>query len=509
MNRFMRKRAMDRKIVEQLIMLKSFNDIEKHLKVGKKRIRKVHDLAKSLGYLDGVILPSYPESIFDPPDAEYPGPVSLIDKALLDQIPWIKERRALEWHWITILEELPIKVSSSSFYRFIRRHNLKNQKTAQRVVPEIIHAPGESLILDWGKLCDVIDPQSGKKRTLWFLAGVMGHSRYMMVRLVWDNKLVTTLNALESMFNELGGVPMKLTSDNPKCFATEASKFEPILNHGFERFCSYYKVIAELLPPSDPEKKGKVERQVPYVRRLYEACGEFISLKDSQNYIDKKVIIANERKHGTTKLRPLDIFLQNEAAILQSLPATSFAPEEYHQCIVRSDGHIRFRGKYYSLNEKYIGMEVFIVGNAQLVEIYFKGTLIETHPRLNCVHQSKSTKKHHLKTHEQTIGDHHCYLERAKRIGPHVHEMVEWILKRGNGFVDLRIIWGILNLDKDYAAEKIDIASKYALECDQFGYRAILKFINLEPNEEKLIKKSSGNKFLRDPNEYKQDKLLN
>lgn len=105
--------------------------------------------------------------------------------------------------------------------------------------------------------------------------------------------------------------------------------------------------------------------------------------------------------------------------------------------------------------------------------------------------------------------DNNIYLDRALKIGKNVHEMIEWILKQGNGFVDLRTIWGILNLDKDHSAEKLDLACKHALECDQLGYRAVLRFINLGPSEEKLIKKSSGNKFLRDPNEYIQQKLLN
>jgi len=509
MDHFMRKCAMDRKIVERLILKKSFNDIEKDLKVGKKRIRKVHDLAQALGYLDDKLLPPYPESIFDPPAPGISGPVSIPDQVLLEHKQWIKDRLELGWKKVTLLEELPVKVSPSSFYRFLKRHKLYERTTILRVVPEIIHAPGESLILDWGKLCDVIDPETGKKRTLWFLSGIMGHSRYMMVRLVWDNKLSTTLNALEGMFNEAGGVPKKLTSDNPKCFSTEASKFEPILNPGFERFCSHYGVIAEMLPPADPEKKGKVERSVPYIRRLYEAYGEFISLEDSQKYLDKKVAIANERKHGTTRLRPIDVFLQDEAMILKDLPETSFTIEEYHTGTVRKDGHARFRGKYYSLSEDYIGKEVFIIGSAHTVEIYYLGTLIETHPRLTAVHQSKATKKHHLKSHEQVMTDNNVYLDRALKIGKNVHEMIEWILKRGNGFVDLRTIWGILNLDKDHSAEKLDLACKHALECDQLGYRAVLRFINLGPSEEKLIKKSSGNKFLRDPNEYIQQKLLN
>jgi hypothetical protein len=500
---------MDRKIVERLILNKSFNDIVKDLKVGKKRIRKVHDLAEALGYLNDKPLPPYPESIFDPPAPGVKKAASIPDQLLMEHVQWIKDRLELGWKYVTIIEELPVKVAPSSFYRFLKRHNIGEKTSILRVVPEIIHAPGESLILDWGKLCDVIDPETGNKRTLWFLSGIMGHSRYMMVRLVWDNKLSTTLNALESMFNEAGGVPKKLTSDNPKCFSTEASKFEPILNPGFERFCSHYGVIAEMLPPADPEKKGKVERSVPYIRRLYEAHGEFVSMEDSQKYLDKKVAIANERKHGTTRLRPIDVFLQDEAMVLKDLPATSFVIEEYHTGKVRRDGHVRFRGKYYSLNEDYIGKEVFIIGSAHSVEIYFIGNLIETHPRLTAVHQSKSTKKHHLKSHEQVMTDNNVYLARASKIGPHVHEMIEWILKRGNGFVDLRNIWGVLNLDKDHSAEKLDLACKQALECDQLGYRAVLRFINLGPAEEKLIKKSSGNKFLRDPNEYIQQKLLN
>lgn len=510
MNRFTRKCVVDRKIVESLILKKSFNEISRTLKVGKRRIRTVNNLAKEMGYLDLTPLPPYPHALFEYKEAQGLIPASAIDEALLDHVQWIKDKRELEWHWITILEELPIKVSSSSFYRFIQRHNLnQDQITLKRVVPEIIHAPGEALILDWGKLRDVIDPETGKKRTLWFLVGVMGHSRYMMVRLVWDNKLETTLHALEGMLNELGGVPQKFTSDNPKCFATEASKYEPILNTGFERFCSHYGVIPEMLPPYDPEKKGKVEKMVPYVRRLNEASGEFVSLEESQKYLNGKMAIANERKHGTTKLHPLDVFLQTEEKFLKNLPETSFTPEEYHTGVVRRDGHVRFRGKYYSLNEEYIGSEVFIVGSPHTVEIFHLGNLIETHSRLTFSFQSKSTKRHHLKCHEQVMTDNQFYLDRAKKLGDNVEEMVRSILQRGNGFVDSRSIWGILNLDKDHAAQKVDLACKYALECDQLGYRAVLRFINLSPSDEKLIKKSSGNKFVRDPSEYIQQTLLN
>lgn len=63
---------------------------------------------------------------------------------------------------------------------------------------EIIHKPGEALIVDWGKLREVIDPLTGKKRTLWVLSGVLGYSRYLMARLVWTNATETTLLALRA-----------------------------------------------------------------------------------------------------------------------------------------------------------------------------------------------------------------------------------------------------------------------------------------------------------------------
>jgi transposase len=112
----------------------------------------------------------------------------------------------------------------------------------RRVVPEIIHRPGEALILDWGKLRDYVDPETNKKVTVWAFVGTLGFSRFMMVKLVRTNDLSTTVEAIESMFREMSGIPERLTSDNPKCFAIEASFYEPVLNPGLELFLAHYNV---------------------------------------------------------------------------------------------------------------------------------------------------------------------------------------------------------------------------------------------------------------------------
>ncbi len=513
MNRFMRKCVMDRKIVQLLIQKKSFNKISKQLKVSKKRIRKINDMAQAEGYFDGGVMPEYPEAIFSYPAKVINQEISETDTELLKKIEWIKDRREAGWHLITIWEELNIEVAKASFYRFIKRHRIDEDKEKGRcrikITSEIIHEPAEALILDWGKLKDIIDPETGKKRTVWFLVGIMGFSRYMMTRLVWDNKTETTLRAIESMFNEMGGVPKRITSDNPKCFSLKASKYEPILNPAFERFCEHYNTVPEILPPRSPELKGKVERVVPYVRRLFEAHGDWTTLEDGQEYIDYKMTIANQRTHGTTKLRPVDVFLTHEASELEILPNTSFEMEEYHEGNVRKDGHVRFRGKYYSAGKENKDKTVFVIGNKDTVKIYLKGKLLETHPRIKSPFQSKSTKSHHLEPYEQIINNGDHYLKQARKIGPNAEEIIKSILLCGNGFVDTRKVWGILSLDKSFPLKEIDEACKHAMECDQLSYQKVLSFLNLSSSEYKEIPKSKNNKFTRDTKEYSEKlKLL-
>ena len=381
-------------------------------------------------------------------------------------------------------EELGDAVSRSSFYRFLHRHNLceLGDNASKRVLPVIHHVPGEALILDWGKLRDALDPVTGKKRILWAFVGVLGFSRYMMVRLVWSNGTKLTLSTIEEMCREIGGVPGRITSDNPKCFALEASRYEPLLNPAFERMAAHYGMRIECLPPADPEKKGKVERLMPYVRRLYEAHGlEWRGIEESQAYLDKKVGLANERVHGTTRKKPIEQFLTVEAPTLKPLPPLAYSPEETSEAKVRRDGHVRFDSKYYSLEERLIGQEVLILESNHQVSIYHQGKLLEVHERIPATDSSraKSTKLHHLKPWEREMQDGSMYRRRAQKLGPDVDRMVLALLGQSEGFIDTRNIWGILSLDKSYPAAAINEACRQALELGSVGYRVVKSILKL------------------------------
>ena len=442
---------MDRKIVQLFLDGKSKRKICEELKVGFRRIDKLLLLAKEKGYLDGIPLPPYPEALFEKKKRDKLT-ISECDNLLLPHKDWILDKIISGWSKITVFEELPIKVKRSSFYRFLKRHRLEIKDLKRsRVIPEIIHERGEVLQLDWGLLRTIKDPITGKKRKLWTFVGVLGFSRYMMVRLVWHYNVKTTLSVIESMLREIGGVTKRVTSDNPKCFSIKACKYEPVLNPAFERFAQHYGFRIECLPPRDPQKKGRVERGVGYAERLGEAYdGDCSDIDAFQEYYDKKIALANERIHGTTHCKPIELFINEEVYHLKSLPALAYKIEEFSETTVRKDGHVHFSGKYYSLDKCFIGKDVFIIADDDSVSIYHEGKLLEVHPRMIKQDKYKSTKKNHLREWEQIAEDHSLYIKRAEKIGFYCKAIISAILATHEGFVDTRIIWGILSLDKEY-----------------------------------------------------------
>ncbi len=523
MKRETRKRLMDRKIVEYLLENKSVRQIAKLLNVGDRRITKVSAQAENYGYLTKAVpLPPYPEAVFPDGPESRSVRTSEVDTFLLSKKDWIKDRLTAGWSPITVYEEIGAAIGRSSFYRFMHRHELSriNEKNRYRVVPEIVHRPGEALLLDWGKLRDVIDPVTKKKKTLWAFVGILGFSRYLMVRLVWSNSTKETCLAIESMLREIGGVPERVTSDNPKCFALEASLYEPLLNPVFERLAQHYGFRIECLPPGEPEKKGKVERPMPYIRRLYEAHGsEWHGIEESQAYINKKLTVANERKHGTTQQKPITELIEKEVQFLKPLPALAYSPEEVSEGIVRRDGHVRFAGKYYSCEESFIGKTVFIIASETQVSLYHNGKLIEIHGRIPASESSysKSTKPQHLKPWEREMKDHSLYRKRAQALGGDVDRFILHILEQGQGFIDTRKIWGILSLDKTYDKIKINEACRQAINLGVFSYRMVKSLLKLMPVElkpttaeipkiETFPHKTESNKFARPMSVY-EDQL--
>jgi hypothetical protein len=173
---------------------------------------------------------------------------------------------------------------------------------------------------------------------------------------------------------------------------------------------------------------------------------------------------------------------------------------------VRGDGYIRVPNKFYSAGEENKGRPFVVLANKTHVSIYLDGKLHEVHDRITSPHISRSTKPHHLKPHERVIQDGAFYLKRAGKIGPFTAKLVETVLAAGQGFVDTRKVWGVLSLDKEYSADRIEKACRLALEMNEPSFRRVESLVKLVGGDKPapVETKAEAHKFVRDLNEYKQ-----
>jgi len=518
--------TVDRKIVEGLGNGRSLTWLTKSTGKGKGYVIKIRDLALDRGYIVCVTevgakekrftfgptpLPPFPEAIFAFYDGRS-GRVADTDAAMEPQAEWVKERLEAGWSPQSIFEELPLAVPRSNFYRYLDRHKLKPAKLSRNVL-ELVHEPGECLQVDWGKLFDVIDKTTGKKKTVWIFVGVLGHSRYEMARVVERLDFTTTISVLISMIEEIGGVPRKITSDNPKVFVREADRFEPLINPAFERFASHYGFTVEALPPVSPELKGKVERMVPVKRRLFESYNiDQYRLESAQAHIDRKLKLTNERRHGTHGQKPIEVFLSDEAQHFKRLPVLRYEVETIVASNVRADGYVRFENKFYRVDSRLKKEAALVIANGTQVSIYVKGRLIEVYERITDKFTTKACKDHLKEPWEKTLKDHGHYLKRAAEIGMNAERFISIVLARGEGFVDTRVVWGLLTLNKKYSNADIDKACLSALELSQVNLATVRQLLNIMAKPKPKVEKADepegssqrGGKFARSMSEYKQ-----
>lgn len=507
----------DRKIVEYFREGNSASQIAKILNKGKGYVIKARELAVEYGYLVQIsdepklfrgterVLPNFPEALFPIKDLRKSKPAET-DELLKPHREWIVERMDFGWSPQTVFEELPVSVPRASFYRYLERQHLSSDRLL-RSSPEIISNPGECLQVDWAKVGEVME--GNRKRTLWAFIGVLGCSRYTMVRLMTKCDFEATVLAIQSMLLEMNGCPKKITSDNPKVFVIKASAHEPILNAGYERFASHSGFRIEALPPRDPKKKGKVERTVQLVRRLFESYNfDKFSMESAQSHINCKLQVANERKHGGHGEKPVKIFIEREKQFLKPLPDIPYEIETINISKVRQDGFVLFLKKYYRVDQRLRGQDVVVIGNSTSIAIYCSGRLLEVYDKITAPFQRQSIKDHYREPWEKNLENHAHYIKQVEVIGGNVSRFIQIILARGDGFVDTRIVWGILTLNKKYQSKDIDKACESAIELSQINLKTIYALLRLAPTINKIQKtnetyNTTDGKFTRSMSEYK------
>lgn len=153
--------------------------------------------------------------------------------------------------------------------------------------------------------------------------------------------------------------------------------------------------------------------------------------------------------------------------------------EEENAFKVRLDAHVEYQNKFYSLKAEFIKKQVAVREHEDNLLFYHNKKLIESHRKIKNQYVKNSTKPEHLKPWQATLLPTSIYRKAARDIGKSVDQLVFIILQKGQGVVDNKNIWAIINLKKSYVKSAINEACEYAISTSSADYRTVSAHLKL------------------------------
>lgn len=365
------------------------------------------------------------------------------------------------------------EVSYDSVRRLIKRIGAARPLPFRRMECE----PGHEAQVDFGAGARIVAP-GGKRRKTHVLRVVLSHSRKAYSEACFRQTAEDFLRVLENAFWHFGGAPRTVVVDNLKAAVLKADWFDPELHPKLQSFAAHYGVAILPTKPRTPRHKGKVERGVGYVQDNGLKGRQFASLEAQNEHLARwEATVADTRIHGTTKRHVGKVFAEVERAALRPLPRERFPFFHEARRKVHRDGHVEVAKAYYSAPPEYLGRTVWVRWDARLVRIFnHRFEQIALHGR--STPGKFSTLGEHLPP--EKIGGVErgaaWLLDQAGEIGPQTHAWAEAMLD-ARGVQGLRVLQGLLALEKRYPLKTLEKACEIALSYGAYRLRTIRKLL--------------------------------
>ena len=439
--------------------------------MGRDKAGEVRALAEAQGWLDRERpLPADAElaEVFASP--QRPSTPSSVEPFREQVTAW--HRRGLDG--TTIHRILRRRHQFTGSYSAVRRFLEKLEPLPAERTMRLKFAPGEAAQVDFGSGPKLPDPVTGELVSTWFFVMTLCWSRHQYAELVWDQKVPTWLGCHQRAFRFFGAVPRRVIIDNPKCAITKASLHDPEVHRAYAELAEAYDFKIDPCPPRDPQKKGRVESGVKFIKRSFLPEREFRDLADANRQLEAWVLgEAGNRIHGTTKDRPLTRFTEVEKEELQALPEQAFEPCEWHRLQLHKDCHFRLGECFYSAPFGHIGEVLWVRATATMVQAFDGHELVASHCRKARPGEESTLEDHltpealaHLRQTPAWCG------QQAETVGPSCQQLVEHLLA-DRVVVRLRAVRSLIRLRESYGQSRLEAACRRALAFETPQYRAV------------------------------------
>jgi hypothetical protein len=174
--------------------------------------------------------------------------------------------------------------------------------------------PGQEAQVDFGKMGPMLDPDTGRVRSLWALIITLSFSRYQFV---WPTFLQTTETVCEGLDRAwafFAAMIRTIVPDNMSAIVKTPDALSPILVTAFSTTCRR-AASSWTQRVSLSEDKPRVENQVPYVRESW-FDGETFTDSSTRSRAPRPGAATSPARayHGTTRAVPRELFESTEKA---------------------------------------------------------------------------------------------------------------------------------------------------------------------------------------------------
>lgn len=248
------------------------------------------------------------------------------------------------------------------------------------------YRPGELAQFDLWQPDVEIPVGFGQTQKLWTVVGVAGFSRLIGALMVPSRAAHDVLAGMGHVIEGFGGVPRKAVWDQEGCIGRIRGG-KQVLTAEFQSFLGVLGMGAVLVGPGDPEAKGLVERANGYLETSFLPGRTFEDVDDFNRQLGAWLRRANQRIHGTTKVRPSEAILEDRGAMMGFPPVLPDPSMRFTTRLPR-DHYVRVDTNDYSVNPRFVGRRVDVTVSLDHVVVMCETTEVARHRRCLAKHQT-------------------------------------------------------------------------------------------------------------------------
>jgi transposase len=371
--------------------------------------------------------------------------------------------------------------------------HLNNWFSRTRASGKFTHKAGDKLLVDYcGKKLQVVDKQTGEVREVEVFVGILPGSGYTYVEASPSQGREDFISSVNNCFGFLGGSVKAIVPDNLKSAVSKASKYEPVLNKSLKDLALHYGCAINPTRSYSPQDKAMVEGAVRLVyQRIFFPLRNmtFFSLEELNSRLQIELEKYNDYLMETYQASRRKLFVDLEQKHLQPLPSEPYQIKHYKRAKVQKMGYIYLSDtkNYYSVPYRYIGRQVELQYNRDILEIYCGSERIACHKRVFRPGQYVTIKEHMSSTHRFYSDWSPEYFDKlAQGIGPQTASYISLLIgQQDYPEVGYKQALGIISLKKAFDKYRIETACTMALPHQRYSYRTIKRI--LENNMDKMI----------------------